>query len=158
MSGAGLPLVIPSWAACASLVSVLTALHVFMNAVPFAGTPSVDACLSAAPRLAGFSSRNSRPAVGGFRYGTGMSDQSGTGDRQSPGRTPPGGGPTPHDAVFRRIFGVPANAASQLRAVLPPGLAARLDLTRLAPVPGSFVDGSGTSTCVPARAPAACRR
>jgi hypothetical protein len=42
--------------------------------------------------------------------------------------------------VFRRIFGVPANAASQLRAVLPPGLAARLDLGRLAPVSASFVD------------------
>ena len=48
--------------------------------------------------------------------------------------------PTPHDAVFRRIFAVPANAASQLRAVLPPVIAARLDLGRLAPVPGSFVD------------------
>jgi predicted transposase/invertase (TIGR01784 family) len=48
--------------------------------------------------------------------------------------------PTPHDSVFRRIFGVPENAASQLRAVLPPGLAARLDLGRLAPVPASFVD------------------
>jgi predicted transposase YdaD len=35
---------------------------------------------------------------------------------------------------------VPANAASQLRAVLPPGIAARVDLARLAPVPGSFVD------------------
>ena len=35
---------------------------------------------------------------------------------------------------------MPANAASQLRAVLPEGLAARLDLGRLAPVPGSFVD------------------
>jgi hypothetical protein len=42
--------------------------------------------------------------------------------------------------VFRRIFALPANAASQLRAVLPPGIAARLDLGRLAPVPGSFVD------------------
>jgi predicted transposase YdaD len=42
--------------------------------------------------------------------------------------------------VFRRIFGVPANAASQLRAVLPPDLAARLDLGRLTPVPASFVD------------------
>jgi predicted transposase/invertase (TIGR01784 family) len=42
--------------------------------------------------------------------------------------------------VFRRIFGVPANAASQLRAVLPSGIADRLDLGRLAPVPGSFVD------------------
>jgi predicted transposase/invertase (TIGR01784 family) len=42
--------------------------------------------------------------------------------------------------VFRRIFGVPANAASQLRAILPPSLAGRLDLGRLARVPGSFVD------------------
>jgi hypothetical protein len=33
--------------------------------------------------------------------------------------------------VFRRVFGVPANAASQLRAVLPPDLAGRLDLSRL---------------------------
>jgi hypothetical protein len=48
--------------------------------------------------------------------------------------------PTPHDSVFRRIFGVPENAASQLRAVLPVGLAARLDLGRLARVPASFVD------------------
>jgi hypothetical protein len=48
--------------------------------------------------------------------------------------------PTPHDSVFRRIFGVPENAASQLRAVLPPGLASRLDLGRLARVPASFVD------------------
>jgi hypothetical protein len=56
------------------------------------------------------------------------------------GRKQPGGAPTPHDSVFRRIFGVPANTASQLRAVLPPGIAGRLDLGRLAPVPGSFVD------------------
>jgi hypothetical protein len=48
--------------------------------------------------------------------------------------------PTPHDSVFRRIFGVPENAASQLRAVLPPDLAARVDLGRLATVPASFVD------------------
>ena len=34
----------------------------------------------------------------------------------------------------------PANAASQLRAVLPADLAARLDLGQLAPVPASFVD------------------
>jgi hypothetical protein len=60
--------------------------------------------------------------------------------RPPPGRRPPGGQPTPHDSVFRRIFGVPANAASQLRAVLPPGLAGRLDLGRLTPVPASFVD------------------
>jgi predicted transposase YdaD len=60
--------------------------------------------------------------------------------RKPRGRKQPGGVPTPHDSVFRRIFAVPANAASQLRAVLPPELAARLDLARLAPVPGSFVD------------------
>jgi predicted transposase YdaD len=42
--------------------------------------------------------------------------------------------------VFRRIFGVPANAASQLRAVLPPDLAGRLDLDQLTRVPASFVD------------------
>jgi len=57
-----------------------------------------------------------------------------------PGRRPRGGQPTPHDSVFRRIFGVPANMASQLRAVLPPDLAARLDLGRLTKVPASFVD------------------
>jgi hypothetical protein len=48
--------------------------------------------------------------------------------------------PTPHDSVFRRIFSVPENAASQLRAVLPPGLAGRLDLTRLTRVSASFID------------------
>lgn len=46
----------------------------------------------------------------------------------------------PHDAVFRRVLGEPANAASQLRAVLPPGLVDRLDLDRLTRIPGSFVD------------------
>ena len=57
-----------------------------------------------------------------------------------PGRRPGGGRPTAHDSVFRRIFGVPENAASQLRAVLPPGLTAGLDLDNLTPVPASFVD------------------
>jgi hypothetical protein len=73
-------------------------------------------------------------------------------DEPDPGERPPpppqskfsrkqlGGTPSPHDAVFRRIFGVPANAASQLDAVLPPDLVRRLDLGRLASVPGSFVD------------------
>jgi Putative transposase, YhgA-like len=51
------------------------------------------------------------------------------------------GGSGPHDAVFRRVLGEPANAASQLRAVLPAGVVARLDLGRLARVSGSFVDG-----------------
>ena len=61
-------------------------------------------------------------------------------DRPPPGAQPPGRKAGPHDAVFRRIFGVPANAASQLRAVLPPDVTARLDLRRLARVQGSFVD------------------
>lgn len=60
--------------------------------------------------------------------------------RPKSSRRQPGGVPTPHDAVFRRIFAMPANAASQLCAVLPPGITARLDLARLAPVRGSFVD------------------
>jgi len=60
--------------------------------------------------------------------------------RPSSGRRAPGGQPTPHDSVFRQIFGVPENAASQMRAVLPPGLANRLDLDRLTRVPASFVD------------------
>jgi hypothetical protein len=42
--------------------------------------------------------------------------------------------------VFRRIFGVPANAASHLRAVLPPDLVGRLELDQLTRVPASFVD------------------
>ena len=61
-------------------------------------------------------------------------------DHPPPSGKPPGRKPSPHDAVFRRIFGVPANAASQLRAVLPPDVTARLDLRRLARVQGSFVD------------------
>ena len=70
-----------------------------------------------------------------------MADQPDLGDSpQESGHKRPDGAPSPHDAVFRRIFGVSANAASQLRAVLPQGITARLDLGRLAPVPGSFVD------------------
>jgi predicted transposase YdaD len=70
------------------------------------------------------------------------SDGSPPPDRPPSGRKTTGGPPTPHDAVFRQVFGVPANAASWLRAVLPPGLTARLDLGRLAPVPASFIDES----------------
>jgi hypothetical protein len=44
--------------------------------------------------------------------------------------------------VFRRILGTPSNAASQLRATLPPALVARLDLDRLTSVPGSLVDAT----------------
>lgn len=84
--------------------------------------------------------------VGGCRYGAGMPtqpdpcDSSPPPEQPPPGRRPPGGPITPHDSLFRRIFGLPENMASQLRAVLPSDLAARLDLTRLAPVPASFVD------------------
>jgi len=51
-----------------------------------------------------------------------------------------GGPPTPHDSIFRQVFGAPANAASELRAVLPAALAGRLDLDQMARVPASFVD------------------
>ena len=50
--------------------------------------------------------------------------------------------PSAHDAVFRLVLGEPANAASQLRAVLPSGLVDRLDLARLTQVSGSFVDAT----------------
>jgi predicted transposase YdaD len=44
--------------------------------------------------------------------------------------------------VFRRVLGEPANAASQLRAVLPAALVDRLDLDRLTRISGSFVDAT----------------
>lgn len=47
----------------------------------------------------------------------------------------------PHDALFRRVLGRPEHAGSELRSILPPGLAARIDLDHLEPVPGTFVDG-----------------
>jgi hypothetical protein len=75
------------------------------------------------------------PNVGGGRYGAGMPNQPDPDSPPSPGRPPPGrrppGQPTPHDSIFRQVFGVPANAASQLRAVLPP--AAAQDRTRQPP-------------------------
>ncbi|MDQ3032241.1 MAG: Rpn family recombination-promoting nuclease/putative transposase [Myxococcota bacterium] len=51
--------------------------------------------------------------------------------------TPP---PTPHDALFKRIFSDPRNAAAELRAILPPATLAALDLSTLRLEPGSFVD------------------
>jgi hypothetical protein len=72
-----------------------------------------------------------------------MADQPSPGEgAPSSGGKAPGGAPTPHDAVFRRVFGVPVNAASELRAVLSAALLSRLDLGQLAPAPGSFVDES----------------
>ncbi|WP_194816253.1 Rpn family recombination-promoting nuclease/putative transposase [Nocardia sp. XZ_19_385] len=45
----------------------------------------------------------------------------------------------PHDAYFRQVLGQPANAASQLRTVLPEAVAARLDWDRLELLSCSFV-------------------
>ncbi|QOR71149.1 Rpn family recombination-promoting nuclease/putative transposase [Ruania alkalisoli] len=46
----------------------------------------------------------------------------------------------PHDAMFRAVVGVPANAASVLASVLPAEVAGGFDLGGLRPEPGSFVD------------------
>jgi predicted transposase YdaD len=45
-----------------------------------------------------------------------------------------------HDALVRAIFGTPAHIAEELRAVLPPALAAHLDLSSLRPLPAHFAD------------------
>ncbi|MEU8900791.1 Rpn family recombination-promoting nuclease/putative transposase [Nocardia sp. NPDC048505] len=45
----------------------------------------------------------------------------------------------PHDALFRRVLGQPANATSQLRRVLPEAVAARMDWKRLELMSCSFV-------------------
>lgn len=45
-----------------------------------------------------------------------------------------------HDSFFRRVFEKPANAASLVRALLPPAVVERLDVNGLTQVPGSFVD------------------
>lgn len=46
----------------------------------------------------------------------------------------------PHDRLFRHVFSEPEHAEGELRAVLPPELAARIDWTTLRLVPGSYVD------------------
>ncbi|QOR69397.1 Rpn family recombination-promoting nuclease/putative transposase [Ruania alkalisoli] len=46
----------------------------------------------------------------------------------------------PHDAMFRAVVGVPANAASVLTSVLPAHITGSLDLDGLRLEPGSFVD------------------
>ncbi|MFI2476271.1 Rpn family recombination-promoting nuclease/putative transposase [Nocardia xishanensis] len=45
----------------------------------------------------------------------------------------------PHDAYFRHVLGRPADAASELRAVLPEAVAARVDWDELELQSGSFV-------------------
>ena len=47
---------------------------------------------------------------------------------------------SPHDAFFKSVFSDPDNARSCCEQVLPPALLARLDLSDLELVPGSFVD------------------
>ena len=47
---------------------------------------------------------------------------------------------TPHDALFKAVFSSPEHAEAELRAVLPPRLARRIDWSTLALVGGSFVD------------------
>jgi len=46
----------------------------------------------------------------------------------------------PHDALFKTVFSDPVNAEAELRAVLPPALAAALVPGSLVLEPGSFVD------------------
>jgi len=48
--------------------------------------------------------------------------------------------PTPHDALFKRVFSQPENAAAELRCVLPEMVARHIDWQTLEPQPGSFVD------------------
>jgi predicted transposase YdaD len=46
----------------------------------------------------------------------------------------------PHDGLFKATFSQVEHAAGELRAILPPALVARLDLSTLTLCPGSFVD------------------
>jgi predicted transposase YdaD len=47
---------------------------------------------------------------------------------------------TPHNALFKRVFGNPENAASELRLILPAEISALIDWPSLELCPGSFVD------------------
>ncbi|HRC59242.1 MAG TPA: Rpn family recombination-promoting nuclease/putative transposase, partial [Kofleriaceae bacterium] len=51
---------------------------------------------------------------------------------------------TPHDALFKAVFGQPEHARGTLRAIVPPALAEMLDWRTLALRPGSFVDAALT--------------
>ncbi len=48
--------------------------------------------------------------------------------------------PTPHDTLFRSVFGLPQHAAAELGAVLPRELVELLDLAELRRGEGSFID------------------
>lgn len=52
----------------------------------------------------------------------------------------PSAGGHPHDALFRLVFSDPHNTQSELRSVIPPDLAARIDLDALELRHGTFVD------------------
>jgi predicted transposase/invertase (TIGR01784 family) len=52
--------------------------------------------------------------------------------------------PTPHDGIFKAVFGQPEHARGMLRAILPPILAEALDWQTLTLRPGSFVDAALT--------------
>ncbi len=47
---------------------------------------------------------------------------------------------SPHDKLFQEAFSEPQAIVAELRSVLPPAIAAHLDLSTLVPVPGSFID------------------
>lgn len=49
---------------------------------------------------------------------------------------------TVHDGLFKGLFSDPALAAEELRAVLPPALATRIDWPTMDPAPTSFVDAA----------------
>jgi predicted transposase YdaD len=48
---------------------------------------------------------------------------------------------TPHDHVFKLVFSEPSELAPVLRAVLPPSVAAHLNLAQLSPAPTEQLDG-----------------
>jgi predicted transposase YdaD len=48
----------------------------------------------------------------------------------------------PHDKLFKQTLGNPRDAALELRAILPPALAANIDFGSLAPEPDTFLDAS----------------
>jgi predicted transposase/invertase (TIGR01784 family) len=47
---------------------------------------------------------------------------------------------TPHDALFKAVFSQPEHAAGELRHLLPPTFAERIDWPTLALVSGAYVD------------------
>jgi hypothetical protein len=63
--------------------------------------------------------------------------------RKPRGHKQPGRVPTPHDSVFRRVFGVPANATSELRAVQPPNWSPGWTVLAVDPNAGSSCWSSG---------------